>query len=260
MKLRPKHPERRVQALKILRTRGKRSLNMLPNLFTVGNLAAGVVSIVFAAQGQFMPAAWMIVFSMILDGLDGRVARLLHTDGEFGLQLDSLADVISFGTAPAILMYQMELHRFGSYGLAVAVLFPVAGALRLARFNILRVSGHFVGLPITAAGGLVALLVLYGTGLASATTSFVMLVLAYLMISAIPYPSFKKRVETHIRPLPFLLPVIAVAFMLKRDPHSIIVLPLILYAMSGPYLLLLRGWGKVVAPRVRSLSLRLRGL
>lgn len=256
MKLRPKHPNRRVQAMKVLRARGKRSLNILPNLFTVGNLAAGVVSILFASHGQFMAAAWMIVVSMVFDGVDGRVARLLHTDGEFGLQLDSLADVVSFGTAPAVLMYQMELQRFGTYGMLVAVLFPVAGALRLARFNILHTSGHFIGLPITAAGGLVALLALYGTGLASAATPFVLLILAYLMISAIPYPSFKKRLEGRVRPLPFLLPVVAVAFVLHWDLRSIIVLPLILYALSGPYLMLLRAWDKAVAPRL----LKLRGL
>lgn len=251
---------RGVRSFKVLRARGRRSLNVLPNLFTVGNLASGVLAIIFAAEGDPFTAALMIALAMVFDGTDGRVARLLHTDGEFGLQLDSLADVVSFGTAPAVLMYQLALHQYGIYGLAVTVLFPVAGALRLARFNILRVSGHFVGLPITAAGGLIALLVIYGEGLHSPVMPAAMLLLSYLMVSAISYPDFKKWRGVKFRPLTYLLPVLLVVLMLRAGLRTLIILPLVLYAASGPYLLLLRTWDTAVGPRLRSLSLRLRGL
>ncbi|MGE5591787.1 MAG: CDP-diacylglycerol--serine O-phosphatidyltransferase [Bacillota bacterium] len=249
---------RRVLGLKVLRQRGRRGLSVLPHLFTVGNLTSGVLALVFVQRGEPLSAAWMIILAMVFDGFDGRVARLLRAEGEFGRQMDSLADVVSFGVAPALMMYQMELHRWGTYGLAVTALFAVSGALRLARFNILRVSGHFTGLPITAGGGLMASLALYGERLSTLALPILMLVVSYLMISTVPYPDFKKLNLSRPNLLPYLLPLLAVVLAVRADPRSLIALPLVLYTLSGPYLVLLVGWHRSVTPWLRSLNPRLR--
>ena len=249
---------RGVETMKVLRQRGRTSLNILPHLFTVGNLTSGVLALLYVIKGQSAAAAWMIVLAMLFDGFDGRVARLLRAEGEFGRQLDSLADVVSFGVAPAVMMYELELQRLGTYGLAVTALFAVSGALRLARFNILRVSGHFTGLPITAGGGLIAALMLYGQRLDTMALPVVMLLVSYLMISTIPYPDFKKVRKGRPRLLPYLLPALATALVLRTDLRTVIVLPLLLYAFSGPYLMLVRTWERNITPRLRYLNPRLR--
>lgn len=249
---------RRVLGLKVLRQRGRKSLSVVPHLFTVGNLTSGVLALVFVLRGQPVSAAWMIILAVVFDGFDGRIARWLRAEGEFGRQMDSLADVVSFGVAPALMMYQLDLNRWGTYGLAVTALFAVSGALRLARFNILRVSGHFTGLPITAGGGLMAALVLYGEGLHTLALPILMLLVSYLMISTMPYPDFKKLNRSHPRLAPYLLPLLAVVLLVRADPRSLIALPMVLYTLSGPYLLLLCGWGRSVTPWLRSLNPRLR--
>ncbi|HEX2758673.1 MAG TPA: CDP-diacylglycerol--serine O-phosphatidyltransferase, partial [Thermoanaerobaculia bacterium] len=132
----------------------RRGVYVLPALFTAGNILCGYLSLDAAAQGAFEYAAKLVFLAAILDGLDGRVARLTGTTSAFGEQLDSLADVVSFGVAPAFLVYRWGLSGFGRAGLLVSFLFVVCGALRLARFNVqIHVVDKrwFVGLPIPSA-------------------------------------------------------------------------------------------------------------
>lgn len=223
---------------------------MIPHIFTLVNLALGVFSIVYTVRGEYERAALLVAGSLLADGLDGRIARLVRAAGEFGKELDSLADVVSFGVAPAVLAYFAALEELGPYGLALLAVFPICGALRLARFNIVRVSGYFVGLPITAAGTLLAGLVYYGERAGYTDPRFLqgaLLVLAYLMVSTIPYPDFKKLRGARFRVLEWAGPVVLVLVTLRRDPSSLILLPLVTYAFLGPYLYLLRRAGEKVA-------------
>ena len=138
---------------------GFRGVYLLPNLITTGSLFAGFYAIVAAMDGRFYAAAWAILVALILDGLDGRIARLTQSTSGFGVQYDSLADLVSFGVAPGILAYLWALKDFKQFGWAAAFLFVVCGALRLARFNVQQGSfdpRYFNGLPIPAAAMMVA--------------------------------------------------------------------------------------------------------
>ena len=179
--------------------RPRRGIFILPSLLTVGNVFAGFAAIIAADQGQFMRAAILLMLAAVLDNLDGRVARLTGTTSEFGLQFDSLADLVSFGVAPAFLVYQWGMVTLGRTGWVAAFLFLICGAMRLARFNTLPVSdkSYFIGLPIPAAAIVVATLVFYwpepiqDPSLAIATLLLV-LTLAGLMVSRLRYRSFKS--------------------------------------------------------------------
>ncbi|MBI3932352.1 MAG: CDP-diacylglycerol--serine O-phosphatidyltransferase [Acidobacteria bacterium] len=178
----------------------RRGAAILPSLFTTGNLFLGFWAMVKTLHGQYGEAAPLVFWAILLDMLDGRIARLTGTASEFGGELDSLADVISFGVAPALLVYSWGFSDWvPRAGWLAAFLFVVCGALRLARFNVQRhaVDGrYFVGLPIPAAAGQVAAIVHFmpqgltdrlqaAVGLAIVTT------LAFLMVSTLRYPSFK---------------------------------------------------------------------
>lgn len=255
---------RGMRALKGLPRPNKKDLHLLPHVLTVANLAAGVGSMIMASRGEVYLGAVLILFSVLFDAFDGRLARWLGAEGEFGKHLDSLADVVSFGVAPALLMWQVNLQYLGPWGWAVAIAFPVAGALRLARFNLIKSGvGYFVGLPITAAGGLVTSFLLYGQRLDHWIFPVAMVVLSYLMVSTIRYPDFKKRptqpvVVAQIA-VPTLIAVVAVAWLVQNaTPRSLIFIPLLLYATLGVYLHLERSWRQSVRPRLRELALRRR--
>ena len=127
-----------------------RGFYILPNLFTTGSLFCAFYSIILSFQGQFDLAAWAILCSALLDGCDGKVARLTGTASQFGVELDSLADNVAFGVAPGMLAYAWQLHSFGRLGLAIAFLYCACAALRLARFNVgvsTTSKRFFVGLP-----------------------------------------------------------------------------------------------------------------
>lgn len=254
---RPRWRVRAVRGGKWWRERGKKGLSMIPHLFTLANLAFGVISIMLTMRGDYYRASLMVVGSLVADGLDGRLARLMKADGEFGKELDSLADVVSFGTAPAILLYQMSLHQWGYFGLAVTILFPMCGALRLARFNIIKTSGYFMGVPITAAGTFLSTLAFYSV---QETTEdplpfvipAVVILLSYLMTSTIPYPDFKKREKgAGIRFWPVVGPVLVVAGLLYAagwNPWAVVLMPLSAYVTLGPWLYLLKQWSEKVQP------------
>lgn len=162
----------------------------IPNILTTINLVAGVMSLVLVMAENYNWAAAMVLLATIMDSMDGKVARHLQVSSLFGKELDSLADLVSFGVAPAILAYATVLLPLGIPGLATAVIFVICGALRLARFNSQNFSGKYEGVPITVAGGLIALLMLVAKDIHGGITLVLMLLLAFLMISRISVPKF----------------------------------------------------------------------
>lgn len=210
----------------------------IPNLFTIGNLFLGFISIILAFNKEAEWAAIMVIIAMLCDGLDGRVARALNAQSEFGKELDSLSDVISFGVAPAFIMYVVaftEMHPAAAW--VITAIFPICGALRLARFNVVAaVPGYFIGLPIPAAGGVLCTLALFHSELSTLVLVLSTLLLSYLMVSTVKYPNFKKvgipKKAIWITPI-----VVGIAGLLAYLYPSIlpklIFVPLLLYALYG---------------------------
>ena len=162
--------------------------NNIPNVVTIVNLICGIVSLRLTIAENYTAAAAFILLSTFLDNIDGKLARKFDAVSDFGKELDSLADLVSFGVAPALLVYSVILINAGWLGLIAAIVFVICSALRLARFNSTEFSGRYQGLPITVAGGIVALLVL----VLSSWNVFMILafivLLSYLMISKISIP------------------------------------------------------------------------
>lgn len=167
---------------------------MIPSAFTLANLLLGVVSLVNSMDKHFALAALMILLSMVLDGMDGKIARRFDATSSFGKELDSLADLVSFGVAPAILVYAFKTTHFGMVGLLLTLLFVLCGAIRLARFNVLNITDYFVGVPITAAGSLLALIAIMETilkkNISPTIFAITIVVLAFLMVSRIKVPKY----------------------------------------------------------------------
>jgi CDP-diacylglycerol--serine O-phosphatidyltransferase len=226
----------------ISRDRLSRGLFVLPTLFTVGNLFCGYLSIWCSIRGTFELAAALVIAAGVLDALDGRIARLTHSTSKFGEEYDSLADLVSFGVAPAVLAYSWGLADFRRLGWMVSFLFVVCGSMRLARFNIqthVVDKRYFVGLPIPAAAGSIATIVLatperlvsrvWMGGLLALT-----ILLSYLMISTIRYRSFKDLDLRRRRPA-WILPAIALFFAIVAFRPEIALGSLALvFVASGP--------------------------
>lgn len=206
----------------------------IPNLLTMSSLASGFVSLLFTLNSQYELAALAILLAGMLDGLDGRVARLLGATSPMGLELDSLADVISFGVAPGFLLYGLDLHYLGVAGAAIAAFFAICAAFRLARFNLGTPPGYFVGLPSTAAGSMVASFVLYGAKLHSPFYPLLALVLAVLMVSHLPYRDFKRLNLSELRFSKLFLAVAVASGIAVLNPRKLIFLPLSVYLLYGP--------------------------
>ncbi|WP_048571235.1 CDP-diacylglycerol--serine O-phosphatidyltransferase [Clostridium cylindrosporum] len=164
----------------------------IPNSFTFGNLAFGILSIIFTMKGDFNIAAFAIVAAAILDRYDGRIARAFNASSKLGTQLDSLADLVSFGVAPSILGWALYLNEYGIIGYIIVCLFPICGSFRLARYNVSEFNNVFMGVPITIAGFLMAIdSIIYIYVIKHGIISAILLVLfSYLMVSKI---QIKKR-------------------------------------------------------------------
>ncbi len=236
------------------RPRG-RGIYLLPNLFTTGGLFGGFFAIIAASQGRFEAACVAIFVAAILDGIDGRVARLTNTQSEFGVQYDSLADLISFGMAPALVMYHWSLQFMkadgpmaGKIGWLAAFLYAACAALRLARFNsqVGQVDKRwFIGLASPAAAALMASFVwtvhdfgLYGEDNRYAALA-VTVVAGLLMVSRLRYSSFKgSGTGPRADRVPFfaLLVAVVVLVALVIDPPRVLLAAAALYALSGPVL------------------------
>ncbi|KGE20516.1 CDP-diacylglycerol--serine O-phosphatidyltransferase [Paenibacillus wynnii] len=210
----------------------------IPSLFTIGNLMLGMFAIMMAFDGKLSMAAIMIIIAMLLDGLDGRVARALGVESEFGKELDSLSDVISFGAAPAFIMYVTSLNDLNpALAWTVTAIFPVFGALRLARFNVRPgIPGYFIGLPIPAAGGVLATLALFHNDVSAPFMIVATLLLSYLMVSTVKYPNFKKigLPKKAVVGAPLVIVVaVAVAVVFPEQIAKLIFVLLALYALYG---------------------------
>lgn len=168
----------------------------IPNAITMANLIFGFLSVGSAFIGNYQNAAIFILIGMMMDSMDGWLARKLDVETAFGKELDSLADIVTFGIAPAILMFGTTFSNMGMTGLLIAGMFPVFGAIRLARFNIdeetTSSKGYFTGVPITAAGGIIALLTLFNFIVPQAALSAIYTLLCVLMVSKLKIPSLKE--------------------------------------------------------------------
>ena len=236
----------------------KKGIYILPSLFTCGNMTFGILSIFASIDGLFIRAAWFLVGALACDILDGRIARMTQTTSDFGLELDSLSDLVSFGVAPAIMMYMLVLNSLGRAGVAIAVLFVLCSALRLARFNVLSQSGevhkHFVGLPTPASAGVIISFVLTYELLGPAEYALnfktipilmtlipaffkvmpiVIIVLSFLMVSNIPYLSFKKVRLSRVRTIQLFSLLIVLVLLVLVYPQNIFFIIFSVYAASG---------------------------
>lgn len=209
----------------------------IPNLFTIGNLFFGISSILLSFNGDTSLAIMMIIFAIFMDGLDGRIARALNVEGEFGKELDSLSDIVSFGLAPAFMMYVNVFGDMNSLGWMATAIFPICGALRLARFNVIESPpGYFIGLPIPAAGGLLSLLALYHNGINEYFLLLCTFVLSFLMVSTIQYPSFKKigMPRWLFWSIPIFIIIAVVIYELYPNAVTkLLLLPLVFYTLYG---------------------------
>jgi len=220
----------------------RRGIFLLPSLFTVSNMLCGFAAILHALHGRYALAGWLIVLAGVLDGLDGRIARLMHSTSDFGKEYDSLADVVSFGVAPAILAYQWALVTTGRWGWAFAFLFLVAGSVRLARFNVNVANGDkrfFTGLPIPAGAGSVTMMVLVAPDVALGRTetvvaaAFVFLV-SVLMVSTIPYRSYKDFNPRQRWPAAAFFLFALIVAVLVVSPVPVMAFLAAVYLLSGP--------------------------
>jgi CDP-diacylglycerol--serine O-phosphatidyltransferase len=244
----------------------QKGIYILPSLFTCGNMTFGLLSIIVSIKSlnsvvidePFTLAAWLLVAALFCDILDGRIARLMKATSELGAQLDSLSDLVSFGIAPAILMYTLVLHTMGKIGVAITVLFVLCSALRLARFNVAAQDGvvhkHFTGLPTPASAGIIISFVLsyklIGPEHFSLTFKtipvlmktmpfffkampVVMVILSFLMVSNVPYLSFKKVNLSKPRAVRLLVSLIVLVILIVIYPQNIFFIIFSLYGFSG---------------------------
>ena len=244
--------DERIEPLAPTRPRG-RGIYLLPNLLTTGGLFGGFFAIIAASQGRFEAACLAIFIAGVLDGIDGRVARMTNTQSEFGMQYDSLADLVSFGMAPALVMYHWALVSmkldgapFGKVGWLAAFLYAACAALRLARFNsqVGQVDKRvFIGLASPAAAGLVASFVwtFHDLGWSGSELRYaalaVTVVAGLLMVSRVRYSSFKGSGDgPKAERVPFAAIIVAIAVLMALviDPPKVLFTAAVLYALSGP--------------------------
>jgi CDP-diacylglycerol--serine O-phosphatidyltransferase len=237
----------------------RRGIYILPNLFTTGNLFCGFWAIISVFQEKFFFAAVAILLASAFDILDGKVARLSGATSKFGVQYDSLADLVSFGIAPAVLAFSWALRPYGRFGWLAAFLFVVCGALRLARFNVQSTSGeikYFKGLPIPAAASMIALTILLylrliETGWVKDIIILIMIwVLAFLMVSNIRYFSLKELDLSKRKPFSLFIFVILSMIVIIMEPTLMLFGFVLLYVFSGPVNMLLAWHKKKVLRRM----------
>ena len=247
------------------------AIYILPNLITTGNLFFGFFSIVKSLQGDFAWASLAILLAAIFDVLDGRIARMTKSTSEFGVQYDSLCDLVSFGLAPALLMYQAGLHHAGRLGWIICFMFLAAGALRLARFNVQssigKASGDFTGLPIPMAAAVVACFVNLWADLEKSTGEYEVMywvetlfknpdfrlwffaitgvLLAVAMVANVSYRSHKTLKITGIKPFRLLALGVLLVALIAIQPQLFGFLIFFGYAISGP-LEWIFGWTKLI--------------
>ncbi|KPK55743.1 MAG: CDP-diacylglycerol--serine O-phosphatidyltransferase [Thiotrichales bacterium SG8_50] len=225
----------------------RRGIYLLPNLFTTAALFAGFYAIVAATQGRFEAAAVAVFVAMLLDGIDGRVARLTNTQSAFGAEYDSLADMISFGLAPALVTYEWALHSLGKLGWLAAFVYTAGAALRLARFNTqigVADKHYFQGLPSPSAAAIVVGLVWVGHNYIGPDAPMnvvaltITILAGVLMVSNVRYHSFKSLDVRGRVPFVAILLVVLIIVFVSIDPPLILFSGFLIYVLSGPVLTL----------------------
>lgn len=212
-------------------------LFIIPNLFTATSAFLGILSIIYASKGRIEFACWLVIIAMILDGLDGRVARITNTSSRFGVEFDSLCDLVAFGCAPSILLFFSIGQHYGRFGAMVSCIFVVFGAIRLARFNIItsnESTKYFIGLPIpSAAIFIVTMLFLEKRYEIFDEYLGYLLIVAFivgiLMVSNIRYPNF-KHIKWNLTKFIFLIIILAITFI---HPMESIFIGISLYILFG---------------------------
>ena len=235
-----------------------------PSLFTLGNLACGFFSILNAAQGHFSKAGWLILWAAVFDMFDGRVARMLGTESSFGIEMDSLADAVSFCTAPAMLMYFMVLQQYPVWGAPIACVYACFGILRLAKFNTTALAGegskkYFSGLPVPAPAAILASFAISysimqhtsnGHNLQIMTVylpyiynfvAIAMVVMAILMVSTVPYAAFKAK-QNKKKSIWSVLFLVCLVIMLIRVPQDTVFIFFSAYVIFGLLAVLYRAF------------------
>lgn len=219
------------------------AIYVLPNLFTTANLFCGFYSIIASMKGMYEIAAVAIIVAVVLDSMDGRIARMTHTTSRFGAEYDSLCDLISFGVAPAIMIYNWSLFSFGKWGWVAAFLFVVCGALRLARFNVqtgIIDSKVFNGLPIPGGASVLSTFVLLfyylgGEGrYPSMPIMMGVIVIAICMVSSFKYYSFKDLNYFSRKPFMTFVMIVLILAVVVAEPQIMFFTFAFGYSLTGP--------------------------
>lgn len=221
----------------------KKGVYIFPNFLTSMGLFCGFFSIISTMQGDYVRAAWAIIIAGVFDGLDGRIARMTHTTSKFGLEYDSLSDLVAFGVAPALLSYSWVLDQYGRLGWLAAFLYVACGAIRLARFNVMAGSvknGFFQGLPIPGAAGIVSTTLIFCfhfnfTDKTPLSIIYVLIIflLAFLMVSNIRFRSFKDLDLKNRKPISSVVLVILLIVVIAAEPQIMLFGIGVLYLLSG---------------------------
>lgn len=220
----------------------KKGIYLLPSLFTVGNFYCGFYAIIAILDGRYQEGSIYILLAMVLDIIDGKVARLTNTTSQFGVEFDSLADLVSFGIAPGLLIYSWALTPLGRIGWLAAFLFVICGAMRLARFNIssgILDRRYFVGLPTPGAGGFVASMVLLFGDIDFERWQIIIIcatiyLMAFLMVSNFKYYSFKDLDFAKKKPFSVLMVVVLGILIIATHPQLVFFAIFLLYAIYSP--------------------------
>ena len=222
----------------------RRGIYLLPNMLTLGALFSGFYAIIAVMSGNFNEAGWAILIAGILDGLDGRIARLTNTQSAFGAQFDSLSDMVSFGVAPALIMFSWAFAPLGRLGWAASFIYMSCAALRLARFNVQLGTvdrRFFVGLQSPMAAAVVAFLPWAGykyglevTPLVAYLCAVLTVFIGFLMISNYNYSSFKELQFKGTVPYMVFVFVVIMLVVVAQNPHEVLLTMAVVYALSGP--------------------------
>ena len=223
-------------------SRPRKGIYLLPNILTTGALFGGFYAVLSGFSGNFEIAAIAIFVAMVFDGLDGRVARMTNTQSDFGVQYDSLSDMVSFGIAPAIVVYGWGLTGLGKVGIAAAFVYASCAALRLARFNVqssVNSGKFFIGLPSPAAAALIAGFVwsaqsIQPSWFLSTFTAILTAVAGLLMVSNFKYPSFKQIDLRGRVPFVVILSIVMSLVVITIDPPRILLILALGYAFFAP--------------------------
>ena len=217
-----------------------KKIYILPTLFTTGNFFCGLLAIIYAINGRYNRGAIVIFFAMLFDFMDGQIARLNNATTRFGFEYDSLCDVVSFGIAPTLLIYCMSLREIGRMGITIAFIYSVCCALRLARFNAQPAKEgkkSFQGLPTTAAAGTIASSIILFDNISFYLyfISLLMLFLAYLMVSTIPYPALSPFHLKDKKPFFYLVFFILIIAMMIFNPELFLFCCFMFYVSWGVF-------------------------